>query len=188
MTTVAEPEVRDGVGVAGAPRRRLRERHADLFFVIFFGVFAFTSLVMETYPVFGIDLVHASDPLGRVWHFYASSFDPIFLHPPLYLRVMVGIDQFAFGPFYLLAIHALVKERNWIRIPGIAYVGAMTYSTSAYFLVEFLGERGRADLVWVSLINGPYLIVPLLFAWRLRHPSPFSIASGDVALTPHTGP
>jgi hypothetical protein len=152
---------------------RLRDRRRDLLFVVAFSVFAFTSLVMEIHPTFGIDLRHATDPFGRVLHFYASSFDPLFLDPPLYLRVMTGIDLFVFGPFYLVAIYALVKERKWIRLPGIAYVSAIVYSTVVYFSVEFLGERSRAELVWVTIINVPYVVVPLMFAWRLRAPTLF---------------
>ena len=157
------------------PTMRLRERPFDLVLVAFFALFAFSSLVMEMYVVFGADLRSARDPFGRAWHFYASIWDPIFLDTPLWLRVMCGIDGFVFGPFYLVLIYAFVRRRDWIRIPAIVFVSAIVYSTLVYFGVELLGEGARANLPMVVLVNVPYTIVPLLLAWRVRRPLPFAV-------------
>ena len=155
--------------------RRLRDRPFDLVLVIFFAIFAFTSLVMEMYIVFGVDLRRASDPLGRLWHFYAARWDPLFLDTPLYLKVMCGIDGFLFGPFYLVLIYAFARSRDWIRVPALLFVAAIVYSTLVYFAVELLGEARRADLLMVVLVNVPYTIVPLLLAYRVRQARPFGV-------------
>jgi hypothetical protein len=144
----------------------LRERPLDLFLVLCFSVFAFTSLVMEMYIVFDVDLRTATDPFGRAWRFYCQ-WDPLFLDTPLWLRIMCGIDGFVFGPFYLLLIWALWRERAWIRLPALLYVAAIVYSTVVYFGYEFVAERERANLLMVVLINVPYTIVPLLLGWRM---------------------
>ena len=157
----------------------MRHRPFDVLLVAWFALCAFPSLVMEMYIVLGVDLAAATDPLGRAWYFYASSWDPIFLDTPLWLRVMCTIDAFVFGAFYPLLVYALVKGLNWIRIPALLYSAAIVYSTLVYFGVEVIGESGRADLLMVFVINLPYTVFPLALAWRMRMPEPFTAGEGS---------
>ena len=152
----------------------LRRRPFDAFLVFWFCLFAVSSLVYEQFIVFGVDLSTTTDIFGRSWYWYARSFDPIFLDTPLWLRIMCTIDAYVFGPFYLVLIYALVRERSWIRVPALLYGAAIIYSTLVYFGFEFLDEtnRGEANLVAVFLVNIPYTVVPLLLMWRMRRPGP----------------
>jgi hypothetical protein len=149
-------------------------RPFDLALVCFFALAAFTSLVMEPYFVFGVDYHRPGDPFAAGWLLYATSWDPAFVDRPLFLRVICGIDLFVFGPFYLVLIYAFIKRRDWIRLPGLLYASAIVYSTVEYFAWEFIGERSRANLAMVVVCNIPYTVMPLLAAYRLRHPNPFS--------------
>lgn len=150
-----------------SPVPPLRQRPMDLVLVAWLCLFAFTSLVMEAYVVFGVDLADCTDPLGRLWYLYASRWDPIFLATPLWLRIMCGIDMFVFGPIYLWLAWGLSRGDPRIRVPGFLFVGAIVYSTSVYFAVEFVQEAARADLVMVVVVNVPYTLVPLWLALRL---------------------
>ena len=156
--------------------RSLKERPFDAFLVFWFCVFAVTSLVYEQYVVFDVDLAATTDPIGRSWYWYAASFDPVFLDTPLWLRIMCTIDGYVFGPFYLVLIYALVRGRNWIRVPALIYGAAIVYSTAVYFGWEFLDatNRAQANLVGVFVVNIPYTIIPLLLVWRMRKPDPFA--------------
>jgi hypothetical protein len=133
----------------------------------FLGVFAFTSLVMETYLLLGPDLREADDPLGRLWAWYAAR-DPVFFDPPLFLRWMCGLDALVFGPFHVAAVFAFARRRAWIRLPGLAYAGTILYSNVIYFGVELLDPVPGTDLSVVALVNLPYVMVPVWLAWRLR--------------------
>lgn len=144
----------------------LRRRPFDCALVAALALFAFTSLVMEPYFVFG-DIGHPHDLLGRGWRWYAR-FDPAFLDRPLWLRIVCGIDLFVFGPFYLLAVYAFWRARNWIRVPFFVMAGIIVYSTVVYFLWEILGESARANIPVVIAVNIPYSIVPIVAAVRLR--------------------
>lgn len=146
----------------------------DRVFVFFFALFAFTSLAMEPYVVFGVDLHRHGDPLAAGWLLYASRWDPIFLAPPLPMKIICAFDMLFYGPFYLLAIWAFVKRREWIRIPAIVYITAIATTTLEYFVWEIVGERGRADMLMVVVFNVPYLIVPAALAWRVRKTPLFS--------------
>jgi hypothetical protein len=149
--------------MGSGPPRRL----TDVVLMAFFLLFAFTSLVMEMYVVFEVDLETATDPLGRAWNWYAHR-DPIFHEPPLFLWIMCAVDAFLFGPFYLVLLYAFWGRREWIRAPGLAYVGTIVYSTVVYFGIEFLDPLPGTDLWLVFWINVPYTLVPLWLGWRLR--------------------
>jgi len=154
----------------------LRKRPFDAFLVFSFSVFAVSSLVYEQFIVFGVDLSTATDVFGRSWYWYARSFDPVFLDPPRWLRIMCTIDAYVFGACYLVFIFAFVKCRNWVRIPALLYGSAIVYSTAVYFGWEFLDDanRAQANLLAVFIINIPYTVVPLLLMWRVRHSEPFA--------------
>jgi hypothetical protein len=153
----------------------LKARPLDAFLVASFVVFAITSFVYEQYIVFGVDLASSTDLVGRSWYWYAHSFDPVFLDPPLWLRIMCGIDAYLFGACYPAFIYAFVKGRNWVRIPALIYGSAIVYSTLVYFGWEFLdpANRAHANLLAVFIVNIPYTVVPLLLMWRVRHETPF---------------
>jgi hypothetical protein len=159
----------------------LRKRPFDAFLVCCFIVFSISSLIYEQFVVFGVDLSTTTDIFGRSWYWYARSFDPVFLDPPLWLRIMCSIDAYVFGPFYLVFIFAFVKGRNWVRIPALLYGSAIVYSTLVYFGWEFLdgANRGRANLLAVFVVNIPYTVVPLLLMWRVRQPEPFTRNAGS---------
>lgn len=147
----------------------MRERPFDLFLVCWFCLFAVSSLVFEPFIVFDVDLEATTDPIGKTWYWYASSFDPLFLDTPLWLRIMCGIDAFVFGPFYLVLVYALVSGKEWIRVPALLYGAAIIYSTLVYFGYEVLDpeNRARANLTAVFLVNIPFTLVPLLLVWRM---------------------
>ncbi len=90
------------------------------------------------------------------------------------MRVMTGIDEWVYGPMYLVLIYAFVRRREWVRLPALLFGGAIIYSTLVYFLTEFLSEGHRANLTMVTLVNIPYTIVPCLLVWRLWRPRPFA--------------
>jgi hypothetical protein len=158
-------------------------RRSDLALCACFALFAFTSLVMEPYVVWGLDYHRAGDPFAAGWLLYATRWDPAFLEPPLFLRIMCGIDLFIFGPFYLVLIYAFIKQKNWIRIPALLQSTALIYSTVEYFAFEFIGERSRADILMVIVCNIPYTVVPLLLMFRMRGTVPFQAAAAEKGCT-----
>jgi hypothetical protein len=139
-----------------------------------FSFFAFTSLILQQWIVWGVDLRTATDPFGRAWRWYAETFDPLLLDRLHSIRVMFGIDAFVFGTFYLVLVYAFVRRRNWIRLPALLYGSAMVYSVLVYNLMEAFSERAaETNLPMVLLIGAPYTIIPLLLIYRMWKPDPF---------------
>jgi hypothetical protein len=146
----------------------------DRVFIVAFSIFAFTSLVLEQWIVFGVDLRAATDPIGQAWHWYAESFDPLLFERLLSIRVMFGIDAFVFGTFYIVLVYAFVRRRNWIRMPALLYGAAMFYSVVVYVLMEAFSEHAaQTNLPMVLLIGAPYTVMPLLLMYRMWKPEPF---------------
>ena len=90
---------------------------------------------------------------------------------------MSWISGFVFGPFYAVIVYAIVRRRDWIRIPALLYVGAMLYSMIVHIALELMWDVPPPSLAALSAIYAPYVIAPLLLAWRVRGPHPFSRVS-----------
>lgn len=148
----------------------------DRLFIVVFPIFAFTSLILEQWIVWGVDLRTAADPLGRAWGWYAQTLDPMLLDRLLSIRVMFGIDAFVFGPFYVVLFYAFLRRRNWIRMPALLFSAAMFYSVVVYNLMEVFSEHAaQTNLAMVLLIGAPYTIAPILLAYRVWNPYPFAL-------------
>jgi hypothetical protein len=153
-----------------------RRHPLDWVFIVIFPIFAFTSLVLEQWIVWGVDLRTATDPLGRAWGWYARTLDPLLLDRLLSIRVMFGIDAFVFGSFYLLLSYAFLRRRNWIRMPALLFSSAMFYSVLVYDLMEAFSDHAtQTNLPMVLLIGAPYTIAPILLAYRMWKPYPFGL-------------
>ena len=153
----------------------LGARPRDWFFVLAFAFFAFTSAFSDAVVARGIALAPDSPHFwARANWWYAQGTDPLLLRPPTGLRVQVAISAFVFGPFYLLLVYAFVAGKNWIRMPAIVYVSAMTYGMLLLFGAEFLGDLPPTNVPKFLAFNLPYLVIPLLLGYRMRRPRPFA--------------
>ncbi len=155
--------------------RPLRERPGDWFFILAFSFFAFSSFFSDAVVASGVPLAPDSPSFwARANWWYANGTDPYLLNAPFVFRVQVAVSAFVFGPFYLVLVYALLTGRNWIRLPAIVYVSAMVYGMVLLFGAEFLGELPPTNVPRFLAFNLPYLVVPLLLAYRMRRPLPFA--------------
>jgi len=155
----------------------LRKRPVDLFFAIVFLLFAVTSAISDAIPTLGIAMdPHSANALARANYWYAVSADPLFMHPPVWMRIVTGLSAFVYGPFYLLLVYCLVKGKNWIQLPSVIYATMIVALTGiVVFGVEFFGEPAfrTPDPVKFLAFNLPYVLIPLLLLIRMRKPNPF---------------
>jgi len=139
-------------------------------------MFLFVAWFFEPYVVYlcgweGLVTTECQETtVGWLWHYYASTFDPVFLNLPLWLRIVCSLDTFLFGPFYLVSVLAFVAgqvDTKWYRAVALPWSGMLIYSTIVYFAYECIAEADRASLVWVFLINLPWTLAPWLLILRL---------------------
>jgi EXPERA (EXPanded EBP superfamily) len=155
----------------------LRERRIDIFFAVVFSAFTITSIISDLLPTVGVDFSHHSGNFfvnSNYW--YAHDADPLFMNPPVWMRIVTGLSAFVYMPFYVVLVAALVRGKNWIQLPAVIYATMIVSITGIIvFGVEFWGEaafRTHNPAKFVAF-NLPYVLVPLLLLIRMRGPEPF---------------
>jgi len=58
-------------------------------------------------------------------HWYGNNFDPLLIARPAWWRATIWIAALFFGPFYVFAIYAYAKGKNWIRFASIVCASVM---------------------------------------------------------------
>jgi hypothetical protein len=169
----------------------LRERRRDWFFIVAFAIFACTSFTGDLVNLLFRPDPHSHYPFARVvYHVYADGADPLLIANPRFLQAASGVSALVFGTFYVVAVYAFVKGRNWIRLPAIFYAGMVVQGTFLVLVVGFAGDAplfqqicGAAydgfdytftNVPKVLAYNLPYIAVPLLLVARMWRPRPFS--------------
>ena len=156
---------------------RLRERPFDWFFIVVFSLFTVTSMISDMLPTLGVDFSQPSPSflVNANW-WYAHDTDLLFMHPPVWMRIVTGLSAFVYPVFYVLLVVSLVKGWNWIQLPSVIYATMIASITGIIvFGVELFGEPE-----WVTqnpakflAFNLPYVLIPILLLARMRKPQPF---------------
>jgi hypothetical protein len=94
---------------------------------------------------------------------------------PAWWKVTIWIDALFFGPFYIVAIYAYIKGKEWIRIPSIMYASALLTIVLVILGEEIAGTHATPHLPIVFLANLPWLLFPIYILYRMwRYPYPFT--------------
>lgn len=156
----------------------LKQRPIDIFFIIMFCLFCITSIISDAIPTLGIQMApDAPSWFARANYGYANGCDPLFMNPPVWMRIVTGLSAFVYGPFYLVLAYCIYKGYNRIQVPAIMYATAISVITGVIvFGVEFFGEpEWRCQNLGRFLpLNLPYVIIPILLLIRMRKENPFT--------------
>src|SRR3982751_6713147 len=102
----------------------LRKRPIDIAILVFFLInLLFITYIVDLEQLVIPDASHfdypAWPPPGAVdvIHWYGQHYDPVQIARPAWWKMTIVLDVFLFGPFYVFAIYAFVRGKNWIRIP-----------------------------------------------------------------------
>ena len=132
-------------------------RKTDILILIFF----FINILFITYIV-DLEQLVIDDPSSfdyPVWplpfmvdivHWWGNNFDPVLIARPAWWRATIWIDSLFFGPFYIFAIYAFIKGREWIRLPAIIYSSVLVTN-----VVIILFEEMRGYPQYAESIAGP---------------------------------
>jgi hypothetical protein len=156
----------------------LRERKIDVFFAVVFVCFIASSIIADSVSTLGIEMrPDSASWLARSNWWYAHDADPMFMHPPMWMRFVCGLSAFVYGPFYVVLVWCLLKGRNWVQLPSVMYATMISTITGVVvFGVEFFGEPELRTLNPAKFLafNLPYVVLPLLLLVRMRKPLPFT--------------
>jgi hypothetical protein len=162
----------------------LRERKYDLVFLVFFVINAgFITYIVDLEQLVIPDPAHFTyplwppPPLVDLVHWYGNTYDPLLIARPPFWRMTIWIDVIFFGPFYLAAIYAFIRGRNWIRVPALVWSGTMLANVLIILMDERYGVTPAPNFGFVLLLNVPWLTFPLLMILRMWRDRPFSRAA-----------
>ena len=160
----------------------LKQRPFDIAIVVFFII----NLFFVTYMI-DIEQLVIADPQHfnyPVWppkwmvdlvHWYGRNFDPVLIARPAWWRATIWIDSLFFGPYYLVAIYAFIKGKNWIRFGTIIWAAVMLTNVSIILFEEINGDHATPELSRVLMANTAWVIFPLIILYRMwRSVHPFS--------------
>jgi hypothetical protein len=153
----------------------LNLRKKDIFFVVCFSFFAFSSFFSDSWHALGLLEGDAFWSRANRWYGEFAQ-DHFFLADHPYVRVNTGISGMIYGPFYLLLVYSFIKGKNWIRPMALVYVGAMLHGCTEFLIYEYwIGPPpGNTFIFWA--FNGPYWVVPFMLGVRMWKPNPFGTA------------
>jgi hypothetical protein len=156
----------------------LKQRSFDYVFIVFFSWAFVSCMISDAIPTLGI--VQSPDSpniLAQINYAYSSVNDPLFMHPPVWMRFVTGLSAFVYAPFYIVLVYALITGKNWIQLPSLIYATMIVTLTGVVvFGVEFFGEPEfrTPNPVGFLAYNLPYVLIPLVLLIRMRKPQPFT--------------
>jgi hypothetical protein len=158
----------------------LAKRRIDIILVAFFLVnLLFVSYLIDIEQIVIADPRHFTYPLwppGPVIdaiHWWGNNFDPLLMARPVFFKVTIWLDNLLYGPFYLVAIYAYSKGKEWIRLPSIIYAVSMMSGVIMILSEEAFGQYSSPHLPVVIAANLAWIVFPLIILFRLgvnEHP------------------
>ena len=176
--------VTDDVTASGIGTRRiipLRRRRVDWILLLFFAI----NLFFITYFV-DIEQLTIGNPyhftypawpphaIVNMVHSYGTKYDPLLMARPAFWRMTIWIDVLWNGPFYVAAIYAINRGRDWIRVPALVWSGSMSAVVLIILAEEYNGVHATPHFPIVLLLNIPWVALPLGTIARMSRQHPFT--------------
>ena len=160
----------------------LRQRRGDLAILAFFLVnILFITYIVDIEQLIIADPYHFTYPIWppalfvNAIHWWGNTFDPLLMARPVWWKMTIWIDNLFFGPFYVVAIYAFIKGKNWIRTPSIIYAAMLLTNVIIILGEELAGPHASPHFPVVLLANLPWLFFPLYIFYRMgRSATPFT--------------
>jgi hypothetical protein len=159
----------------------LKQRPIDWIILVFFVInLGFITYIVDLEQLVIADVKHFDypiwppRPLVDLVHWWGNNFDPLQNARPPWWRATIWLDVLLFGPFYAVAIWAIVKGKEWIRIPAIFWAGVMFANVSIIMMEEMVGPYATPARGTVIAANLPWWLLPFFVVWRFRKEHPFT--------------
>src|SRR5262252_6512962 len=124
----------------------LRRRPVDWILLAFFAVnLFFITYFVDIEQLTIANPVHFSYPawpphaIVNMVHSYGQKYDPLLMARPAFWRMTIWIDVLWNGPFYVAAIYAISRGREWIRVPALIWSGSMSAVVLIILAEEYNG-------------------------------------------------
>jgi len=160
----------------------LKDRRTDFIYIAFF----LLNLLFITYIV-DLEQLVIKDPANfkySIWplpffvdmvHWWGNNFDPLQNARPMWWKATIWLDVLFFGPYYLAAVYAFIKGKDWIRIPTFIIMSILFTNVFIIFSEEIWGPVCAKNLTLVLFANAPWLLFPVFLVWKMwKNTYPFT--------------
>lgn len=154
----------------------LLRRPIDILLIIFYIISALYGLLFSLPEALGVPVsIDSPWPPLRMLYDWSIAQEPTQLLTPLpiFLRSATTIDGFFHSPFLLVMIYALFTGKPWIRLWAIFFAGSSVTNMFYYFMHTLLSDHPPPNTAYYLAFNLPWMIMPMILAWRMRKPNPF---------------
>ncbi len=170
----------------------LSKRRGDIAFILFFIInILFITYIVDIEQLVIPDAakfrypIWPPGPMVDLVHWYGNTFDPVLIARPVWWKTTIWIDVVLFGPYYLAAIYAFTRGRDWIRIPSIIYSSMLFTNVWIILSEERFGPHAAYNWPVVLMLNLPWLLFPVFIIARMwRSPYPFTEEAQALARRP----
>lgn len=160
----------------------LNERRIDIIILAFFTInLLFITYIVDLEQLVIANPAHFTYPLWPpgpaidAIHWWGRTFDPLLLARPVYWKMTIWLDELVFGPFYVFAIYAFIKGKDWIRMPSVIYSSILFTNVVILMGGEFAGPPKAPSFLMVFLANASWWIFPVIIIARMwRSETPFT--------------
>jgi len=159
----------------------LGRRRADWILLAFFAVnLGFITYFIDIEQLTIANVHHFQYPpwppkaIVNLVHTYGQKYDPLLLARPAFWKMTIWIDVLWNGPFYVAALYAIARGRDWIRVPALVWSGSMSAVVLIILAEEHSGIYRTPHFGFVLLLNLPWLALPLATIARMRREHPFT--------------
>ena len=154
----------------------LRQRPVDILIVGFYTISVLYGLLFSLPEALGIPVSPDSPwpPLRYLYEWAVAEEPTHLLQPlPIFLLSAVAIDGFIHSPFLCVMLYAFIVGKNWIRLPALVFAGSAITNMYYYFMATLLGDHPPPNTLYYLVFNLPWMLMPMLLIWRVRHEKPF---------------
>lgn len=153
----------------------LRRRPLDVALIAFFSVSIVYGFVFSLPEAIGVPVAPDSPwPPLRALHGWAVEHEPGHLAPNPTLVASLLFDGFVQSPFLVVLVPALVRGIERIRPLALLYAGLAVANMYFYFFDTALGAHPPPHPAVYWPMNLPWLIAPMVLAWRMRRAPVFT--------------
>lgn len=157
----------------------LYRRPVDFLLFSFYCISVTYGLLFSLPEAMGIPVSPDSPWPPLQWLYeWAIAEEPQHLDPPMVLMASTTLDGFVHSPFLLFLLYALWRQRNWIRLPALLFAGSAVTNMFFYFYETFNGAHPPPNTFYYLVFNLPWLLFPMLLAWRMWPEKPFTCSAG----------
>ncbi|XP_065893283.1 sigma intracellular receptor 2-like [Dysidea avara] len=160
------------------------KRPLDLLIVAIFVIFlAIAATIDYIQSMYGAVLREPPDMTVGLWPpsffleyflWWCDTVDPLLGHNPVWYETMALFSPCIYLPFYIVAIYAIVTEKEWIRIPCLCWAYGLLLTMIVIVREELYGEYPTKNVTLFAMAYGGYLLMPITIFMRMIQTPLFS--------------